>query len=105
MDDTALSDGDEQIWIEDMVWETAGNTTKLEVVVQQNLDAHFTMPTLRYTDKKGVQQEAELRNYIMQGKETATYNFRVKNMDLDAGCSLCFADHMGLLPSIVIPLN
>lgn len=95
----------EEIRIEDMVWETAGNTTKLEVVVQQNPDAHFTMPTLRYTDKKGVQQEAEFRSYTMQGSGAVTYNFRVKNMDLDAGCSLCFADHMGLQPSIVIPLN
>ena len=101
---TQPADGSEWAVLHDLTLETSGKTTKVEVVVQQVLDAHFTQPTLRYTENNGMQQEAKCSSYIMQG-ENATYIFRVKNMDTDGPFALCFADRTGWQQPITVPLN
>ena len=103
--DTPVTTMPQKVIVNDVVLNTSGKTTKVEAMVQTDPEDFLPMPTLRYTDKNGEQQEAECRNYIRKDSGDVTYDFRVKNMAEGSSLTLRFVDPLGWEPTMNVPLN
>lgn len=103
--DTPVTTMPQKVIVNDVVLNTSGKTTIVEAMVQTDPDQFLPMPTLRYTDKNGEQQEAECRNYIRKDSGDVTYDFRVKNMAEGSSLALRFVDPLGWEPTMNVPLN
>ena len=95
----------QKVTVNDVLLSTSGKTTIVEAMVQTDPEEFLPMPTLRYTDKNGKQQEADCRSYIRQGSGEVTYDFRVKDMAEGSSLALRFVDTLGREPTMVVPLN